>query len=534
MFELKKNNSAAQPRLWLDLAGIFLLGLIVRIALIQLHPAVYGGDALVRLMNADRVLIAYQLPLLQLLIYLTNLVSKDPLIVRYLMSILGATAGAVFYLFSTTWLERPVARLASLFFIFSPFLLVHSIVPYQEILMVLTLCSGLYFLLRPDLRRSIWWTSFSLGLACLTRYESWVITLVAGVYYAGRRLASRSAFNYLSVLFRTTAWFGWAPLLWILLNRGLNPQGTYVLEGLSDWARLWRIPYIVMMAVYHAGPITTLFASLGLFAFWRESLWKRPGLCMILTATSLLLLTLVFSAHGVEPHKQRYVTDREAHWLLLFPFWAAALGLSQIKHWLIPRAGLLDTRPEAAFRKARAGAYYLILLLPMVWGWFQTDRYIKRLIADQNLKIDYQVAQHLERNLSDGARALVFAQPGPQTATQQYFDKVYSKGGMPALDVARRQLAELNSGPLDYSRIVVNTWLGKEQILDGDKLSNDAAVDPETFLSLNRVRLAVVFSDSAAHELTNNPLLDYVKLRGKKKATFVDPGLEVSIYEIPL
>ena len=122
--------------------------------------------------------------------------------------------------------------------------------------MVLALCLGLYFLLRPDLRWSIWWTSFFLGLGCLTRYEGWAITAVAGAYYAGWQLASRSLPNYLGVLLRTTAWFGWAPLLWVLLNHGLNPQGTYVLEGLSDWARLWRIPYTTMMALYHAGPVT--------------------------------------------------------------------------------------------------------------------------------------------------------------------------------------------------------------------------------------------------------------------------------------
>ena len=129
---------------WFELLAVFLLGLLVRIALIHVHPAIYGGDTVARIMNADRILLAYQLPLLQLLIYLVNLVSGDPLLIRYLMSMIGALSGAAFYLLSDSLLDRPTARLASLFFVFNPFLLVHSIVPYQEILMLLFLCLGLY------------------------------------------------------------------------------------------------------------------------------------------------------------------------------------------------------------------------------------------------------------------------------------------------------------------------------------------------------------------------------------------------------
>ena len=132
---------------WLELLAIFLVGLLVRIAFIHLHPAIYGGDTLVRIMNPDRVLLAYQLPLLQLLIYLINQVSSDPLLIRYLMSLIGALAGVAFFLLSATLVDRSTARLASLFFVFNPFLLVHSIVPYQEILMLLFLCLGLYCLL---------------------------------------------------------------------------------------------------------------------------------------------------------------------------------------------------------------------------------------------------------------------------------------------------------------------------------------------------------------------------------------------------
>ena len=551
---------------WLELLAIFLLGLLIRIAFIHLHPAIYGGDTLVRIMNPDRVLLAYQLPLLQLLIYLTNRVSSDPLLIRYLMSLIGALAGVAFYLLSATLVDRPAARFASVFFVFSPFLLVHSIVPYQEILMLLFLCLGLHCTLRPtsfppwtrgDLTgvqevagqknlsltpslskdgehrfqpRIVWATLF-LGLACLTRYEAWVVTAAVGLYYAGTRLNGRSPFSVLQLLVRTMALFGWAPLLWILLHRGISPQGTYVLEGPATWERLWRVPYIGAMALYHAGPIVGCLALLGLLTFWQQSLWKKPGIQIVLAAAALLMLSLVFSAHGVEPDPQRYVTDREAHWFVLFAFWAAALGLSGPKQRRMSSSETSHSEPATDSRNRRIGQY-LALVLAVVWGTFQTDRYIKRLLADQNLILDYAVAQHLEQNLSDGQVALVFAQPMPPRSAQQYLDKVYSQGGTQALEVARRQLADLNSGPLDYSRVVVNTRRRRNQILDGSKLIVNAS-DATSFLSQNRVRLAAVFSNYPAQDVNTRHVLDYVKQQGKHPVTLKDRDLQVSIYEVP-
>jgi hypothetical protein len=554
-----------------ELLAVLLLGLLVRIAFVHMHPAIYGGDTLARIMNADRILLAYQLPLLQLLIYLANLVSGNPLLIRYLMSLVGALAGVAFYLFSATLLDRTTARLASLFFVFNPFLLVHSIVPYQEILMLLFLCLGLHCMLRsgqsgsstkgrvppwtrgdfrgvqeieghtnlslPPLSKegerrrqpSIGWASLSLGLACLTRYEAWVIAATAGLYYVGT-VRDRSPRYTIRLLMRTIALFGWAPILWILLHRGVSPQGTYVLEGPASWARLWRIPYVAAMALVHAGPVVGLLAVFGLLTFWKSSLRHKRGIQMVLGAAALLMLSLVFSAHGVAPDPQRYVTDREAHWFLLFPFWAAALGLMDFQHRLRLKGDSSHSKTLIASQR-RVTVSCFVLILAVVWGLAQTDRYIKRLLTDQNLNLDYAVAQHLEKGLPEGSKALIFARPLPSEATQDYFDKVSRQGGTAALEVARRQLAELNSGPLDYSRIAVNTHLRKDQLVDASKLRVDVP-DAASFLSQNHVRLAAIFSNYPTQAAETRHLLDYVNQRGKPQATLKDGALQVSIVEV--
>jgi hypothetical protein len=105
------------------------------------------------------------------------------------------------------------------------------------------------------------------------------------------------------------------------------------------------------------------------------------------------------------------------------------------------------------------------------------------------------------------------------------------QGGSKALEVARQQLAELKSGPLDYCRVVVNSHLRMDRILDGRKVIVKAS-DAEGFLSQNRVRLAVVFSNYPAGEINRSGLLDHVTHRGKTHVTLEDRGLKVSIFEV--
>ncbi len=199
-----------------------------------------------------------------------------------------------------------------------------------------------------------------------------MITGVAGVYYAWRQASSTSiSISYLKLFLRTAVLFGWAPLLWILLHHGLSPQGTYVLEGFSGWARLWRIPNVMAMVVYHSGPIIGLLAVLGVLKFWKESLWTRPGMRMILAAAVLLMLALVFSAHGVEPDSQRYVTDREAHWFILFTLLAAALGLLDIRRRLTAPPEIPCSSRAAPSGKVGVVAYSAALLLPLLWVCFK-------------------------------------------------------------------------------------------------------------------------------------------------------------------
>lgn len=513
------------------MALLFLLGLTVRLVFIHLHPAIYGGDSVMRMMNTDKVLIAYQLPLLQLLLYLANCVSSNPLWVRYLMSLLGAFAGVAFYLLSCTLWGSRVGFAASLFFVINPLLLVHSIVPYQEILMLLTLCLGLHYLFRSDPNQNLWRASLFLGLACLTRYEAWLITAVAALFYGFSRARNASVIPA-GRLLRIGAYFGWAPLLWLAFQRGLSPEGTFVLEGVSASRRFYRVPYILGMTLYHAGPLLLLLAVPGLFDFWKRSLWRIRRIQMLLVGALLLVSALIFSAHGVPPDPARYITDREAHWPILWMFWVAALGLSKIKDWLQPVVEPARSKEESVRLRLQKNAYLLVLLIALLWGLYEANRRIVSLISQPNLSVDYAVARYLEEHLPAEAKALVFAKPLPPSAIQDYLDKAYAKSGAKGLEAARKLVATVSTGPFDYSRVVVNSRLGENRILSATKLKNLSAEESQWFLRHDRISLAVVFSDYSPLGPNESQLLEDVRTRGKMLTVVTHSNFLARIYQI--
>src|SRR5207244_4327957 len=136
------------------------------------------------------------------------------------MAAAGTAAGAGFYLLMSNLVLPSVALDASLLFVANPFLLMYSVVPFQEILLVAGLLFAFHFALTER------WTlaSLCLGAGCLTRYEGWLACPVLGAAYlrrTGPRPRAVLAAGFL---------VGWAPLGWIIFNRGLTPPGTLAVE----------------------------------------------------------------------------------------------------------------------------------------------------------------------------------------------------------------------------------------------------------------------------------------------------------------
>src|SRR4051812_20711555 len=98
--------------IWYPIAAA-AVAFAIRLWLILQYPIVFGGDSMLRLVNHDRVLISYQLPLLQSLIWAVSRVSPALLPARLLMAAIGALAAVAFYRLATNFVPERAALAAA-------------------------------------------------------------------------------------------------------------------------------------------------------------------------------------------------------------------------------------------------------------------------------------------------------------------------------------------------------------------------------------------------------------------------------------
>jgi hypothetical protein len=210
----------------------------------------------------------------------------------------------------------------------------------------------------------------------------------------------------------------------------------------------------------------------------------------------------------------------------------AGLGLCKIKDWSQPAVKPASSKEETVRLRLQKKTYLLVLLPALLWGLYETNRRIISLISQPNLSVDYAVARYLEEHLPTEAKALVFAKPLPPSAIQDYLDKAYAKSGATGLEAARKLVATVSIGPFDYSRVVVNSRLGKKRILSATDLKDLSTEESQCFVWRNHISLAVVFSDYSPLEFNESQLLEHVTTRGKVLTIITHSKVQASIYQI--
>jgi hypothetical protein len=391
--------------------------LAIRLWLIFTFPIIYGGDSMLRLVNRDRILISYQLPLLQSFIWTLSRFSSSVLAVRLLMAAIGAFAAVAFYRFAAGFVPARAALIAALLFATNPFITPVSVVPYQEILLLACLLTALHdFFRRRDIHAAIW-----LGLACLTRFEAWVACPVfAFVAWRRGRPASQSLLLY-----------GWAPLLWIAFRRGLSEPGTFVVDRAFSLDRLYRIPFLAGHTIINSTVATLILAVLGLYAILRDRLYRDPRLRTLAALLALFALAILFSAHGEPPDPNRYVTTREIHIPLMLVTLVAAIGCARYPRLAIPLAAL-----------------------GVILGAFGSYRFIARETSRPEIRLGYELARYLDARLQPGETVLILS---PPIDYDLYFRRLKETGGDAAVRSAQRVLAEIDTSPLDVQRTRIHS-----------------------------------------------------------------------------
>ncbi len=420
-------------------ATIFFAGLALRLGLIARFPVIFGGDPMGRMLHRDRILVSHHLPLVQIVVAAVSRLTQNYMAVMIAMAAIGALVGVAFYLLARDFFDERVAFFGGLIMSAEPMVAAHSIVPYQESLMlVCVLFAFHYFYAEKFGSASIW-----LALGCITRYEAWIAApVLAGAYLLRRRSVAGIAL------------FGWAPVAWMIFRRGLAPEGSYVIESTFEPARMMRWVYLGYITAKFTPIIVLVLAAAGLWYFpWKE-LGAGIGkpqmdarfttLLAMLAFFILFTVAVLFSAHGVLPDPTRRIASREAHFWMAAVVFLAAIALEHL------------TR----YRSAVA----IIAIAFGIWGAYQ---YVARENSDPRLELSYRLAKFFDRELQPGERALVLAPPWDRELFDFYLQRARETGGESRYQAAVRNLAETaDMSPPDYQRMLIHSRLDRSTLVD--------------------------------------------------------------------
>jgi hypothetical protein len=412
--------------------AVFLIGFGLAASIILTNPVIFGGDTLLRLMNRDHLLMGHQLPMLQVLIAAVTKISADPIWVRYLDAVISAIAGVGFF-----WMIRDLygeqwAFPAALLFVSNPFFLALSTVPFQEMLMLAGLLLAFHFFYTEK------WLAASLALAvaCLTRYEAWAACPVLAVAYIWYK--DRSVIGWL----KAAALFGWMPVVWILAKHGLSSPGHFVIESsLTIW-RLQRYVYLGWITVKNTQITVLLLAVVGAWRLYKNRALMDWRLVIQIAFVALFLISIPFSAHGVLPDPERYVTSREAAIPIYSVILISVVGLSKWPRWT-----------------------WTIVAVSVVLGAIGGHLYVWRETSKPDHQLSYQLAKYLDSKMAAGERALILSRPITVDMLQGYLTKAQQTGGEEGLRQARLELQQADLRGTDYARTVVHSHLSRDRLL---------------------------------------------------------------------
>ncbi|HEU5200802.1 MAG TPA: glycosyltransferase family 39 protein [Ktedonobacterales bacterium] len=229
---------AALPALMLALIAAGL-----RLELLLRYPLLYDGDAYGRWLSRNQPFQSPWVPLFQLCLFALTRLADTIFAVQLLAVCFGVTAILAFWLLLYRAFGASIAYLGALGLALHPIFILFTIAPYQEGLFLTLACLAIWLALAPGEPRWLWLTLVT-GLAALTRYEGWLLALLLWLFLLWRRRKA-GALGWRFAAGSALA-LGWAPLLWIAVQRDISPAGFQTLAPtlnptslLSTLSALW-------------------------------------------------------------------------------------------------------------------------------------------------------------------------------------------------------------------------------------------------------------------------------------------------------
>jgi len=178
------------------------------------YPTVYWSDAHDRLALRNQILLGYLPPVMQTLVFVIWKIGGDLLLLRSLLSLIAVCTLFCIYFLASRFFSNLTGLFALILLGTNLVYTALATVPYPEVLFV-----GLVFLalgLRensPNGGHSFYYSSLVVNIACLTRYEGWLLAVVfvseEGVRYLRLRSINKFTPSLLRIVLLILAPLGW-------------------------------------------------------------------------------------------------------------------------------------------------------------------------------------------------------------------------------------------------------------------------------------------------------------------------------------
>lgn len=359
---------ALARRHWLQMLLLVCTAFAARALIIVEFPVVFHFDAFARLWDPHDLFVRHWLPIPQLPIVLTSLMDGTITAVRFAYAGVGSLAvGAVAWALGRA--GQPTAGIVAGWLIaFYPPFLTATVVPYQEgflLLFAALALGGIAVSAQSNPLAFRVLAAVSLALACLSRYEGWLLTLIL-LASALLRRNWVSARVTMPAIVTMVAWACLLPTLSLAdgpPRAAVSPIVVNLFEGsLIDLARQVGAALATLsLAVARAlDPTVVLLVGIGIVSAFRRSL-------MSFRLEVLLLATALFGLSAVRMVNAGFMSSRmvlaPSMWLILF----AGLGL-------IGATGLLRRPMATLARTVVVGFLVLIFGLQSVGDVRESSR----------------------------------------------------------------------------------------------------------------------------------------------------------------
>lgn len=394
-----------------NLLLIFAIAFLFRLALLILFPVPCGNDAAGRLYFRDTLWIGHWLPLTQALVYVGYAATQNIFFVRLVFIIAASLSAAAFTFYLQLFASRRAALIGGVLFATNSLLVFLSLMPYQEVVFIGLLFGSLAFFQKAKTVESNSWNfaagSFLFGLACLTRYEAWLILPALFVANIWRSIASHGLRSIFFVTLKNATGLMWGPALWLIINWRKWGSPTAFLFHRPDhefyaWAphgEIERIAaYIGIMLYWLArfGSPLILLAAPGIWKLWKNRKTMLPVLWPVVLLLTTVLIFLIFIAG-----KEFATANRFASLPLAIMLIFVALGADEIIDRVQKsKVGWLGKIKKPAMKTSViVSAIFLLIIygaVPVASGNRHPD-----------FREPYEVATFLKVHLSSNERAVI-------------------------------------------------------------------------------------------------------------------------------